>query len=347
MKISELNNKISAKKWVKSFFITVFALFIVIVIINIIKDPLMFTAYTTPFNKDAKVINERQQKINYITYSNNINYNAVIIGSSRATYFDTTNFNKDKRIYNLAFNGGVLPQYKGYLNYFAQHNKSDIKYIYLGLDFFQSIINYDENEMAEQYIETANEPFYRLKTLISADCLTYSLSLYKLSPQYLIREGGYKVTNDLFAEKDKKKRILEHLNSLYTNDKKPPYKETLIELKKAYPNAKFIVFTTPEPKTLLSYLMNDKQYYYLYERWLRETLDVFGEIHHFDYLNEVSLNEEEYFLDTHHLTTKSTNYITYYLENSPQKLDNFGITLNKNNLDEFLKKAKKEFKINY
>ena len=120
-----------------------------------------------------------------------------------------------------------------------------------------------------------------------------------------------------------------------------------MEIKNAYPDAKFIVYTTPEPKTLLNHLMNNKKLYYEYENWLKETLDIFGKIHHFDYLNEVTINEENYFLDTHHLTTKSTNYIIYNLENMPQKLNDFGIILTPQNLPYFLNDAKKEFKIDY
>ena len=70
-------------------------------------------------------------------------------------------------------------------------------------------------------------------------------------------------------------------------------------------------------------------------------------VYHFDYLNEITINEEKYFLDTHHLTSDSSNYIIYKLEKSDKALDNFGIVLTKNNLPQFLNELKKEFKIDY
>ena len=206
---------------------------------------------------------------------------------------------------------------------------------------------YKTADKAENYIKNTEDKLYRIKTLMSANNLIYSLYPNKLSQQYLVRKGGYKVTNEKMLDKDKKKRINEHLNVLYYKNFNPPYKETLSELKNAYPNAKFIVFTTPEPKTLLNHIMHNKKLYYEYENWLKATLEVFDEIHHFDYLNEITINEEKYFLDTHHLTTNSANYIIYNLENMPEKPDNFGFILTNKNLPAFLKKTKQEFKIDY
>ena len=343
---NNLKNNMSAKNWVKGFVFTSLILLLAVILINILRDPMMLTPFSNKLNNDVKIVNERQQKINYMTY-NKIKYNGVVLGSSRATYFDTTVFPKEKNLYNISFNGGILPEYKSYLDYFDKKNNAEIEYIYLGLDFFQYITLYETSEKAEKYIKNTEDKLYRIKTLLSANSLIYSLYPYKFSQQYLVRKGGYKITNEKMLDKDKKKRINEHLNVLYTQNFNPPYKATLIEIKNAYPNAKFIVFTTPEPKTLLNYLMHDKKFYYDYEKWLKDTLEVFGEIHHFDYFNEITLNEEKYFLDTHHLTTNSTNYIIYNLENMHKKLDNFGFVLNKNNLQAFLQTAKKEFKIDY
>ena len=339
-------HNMSAKNWIKKFALTFFIMLAVIITINIIRDPMMLTPFSSKLDNEVKIVNERQQKINYMTY-NKMKYNGVVLGSSRATYFDTTVFPSNKILYNISFNGGILPEYKSYLDYFDKRNEGQIEYIYLGLDFFQYLTYYNSADIADNYIKNTKDKLYRIKTLMSADTLTYSLYPYMFSQQYLVREGGYKVTNEKMLDKDKKKRINEHLNSLYIKNFYPPYKETLFEIKNAYPNAKFIVFTTPEPKTLLNHLMHNKRLYYEYEKWLKETLEVFGKIHHFDYLNEVTLNEEKYFLDTHHLTTNSTNYIIYNLENMPEKLNDFGIILTPVNLPDFLNDAKKEFKINY
>ena len=342
----KLQSNINAKKWIKNFILISIVILVTVFIINFIKDPMMLTPFSTKINRHAKIVNERQQKINYITY-NNTDYNGVIIGSSRATYLNPNFFNPDKKIYNLSYNGGILPEYKSFLDYFVKENDNEVKYIYFGIDFFQTVTAYKDYDSAQNYVKNTEDNLYRIKTLISDDCLSYSLNPNFLSPQYLNRKGGYKVTNEKFLDKDKTKKIAEHLDKLYVYSFNPKYKEFITDIKNAYPNAKFIVFTTPEPKTLLNYLMKNKKLYYRYEKWLKETVDVFGEVYHFDYFNEVTINEEKYFLDTHHLTSNSSNYIIYKLENSDKALNNFGIVLNKNNLPEFLKKTKKEFGINY
>ena len=339
-------SNISAKKWIRNFILISLVILFTVFTINLVNDPMMLTSFSTPFNQHAKIVNERQQKVNFLTY-NDIDYNGVIIGSSRATYLNPNLFDSDKKIYNLSYNGGILPEYKSFLNYFSKKNKQKIKYIYFGIDFFQTVTAYKDYDSADNYIKNTEDNLYRIKTLISDDCLYYALTPNYLTPQYLNREGGYKVTNEKFLDKDKTKKIAEHLDKLYAFKFNPNYDEFLAELKSEYPDAKFIVFTTPEPKTLLNYLMKNKKLYHRYEKWLKETVDVFGEIYHFDYFNEVTLNEEKYFLDTHHLTSDSSNYIIYKLENSDKALDDFGIILNKTNLSEFLKKTKKEFGVNY
>ena len=192
---NNLKNNMSAKNWVKGFVFTSLILLLAVILINILRDPMMLTPFSNKLNNDVKIVNERQQKINYMTY-NKIKYNGVVLGSSRATYFDTTVFPKEKNLYNISFNGGILPEYKSYLDYFDKKNNAEIEYIYLGLDFFQYITLYETSEKAEKYIKNTEDKLYRIKTLLSANSLIYSLYPYKFSQQYLVRKGGYKITNE-------------------------------------------------------------------------------------------------------------------------------------------------------
>lgn len=73
-----------------------------------------------------------------------------------------------------------------------------------------------------------------------------------------------------------------------------------------------------------------------YKDWLYTLVNIFGEVHHFMYPNEIAKNYEKYFMDAHHAYPYTNNFIGKTIStNYKYKLKDFGILLNKNNIDDF------------
>ena len=80
-----------------------------------------------------------------------------------------------------------------------------------------------------------------------------------------------------------------------------------------------------------------------YERWLKETISVFGEVHHFMSINSVTKKLQNYPDDVHYYPHIG-KLVANKLSNAPNKdiPDDFGIILNKNNIDSYIQGFKKQ-----
>jgi hypothetical protein len=312
---------------------------------NYYIDPLWNFSHAHKFNRIQLSFDERQQKTNYIS-SVPRDYNTLILGSSRTTYmnqYDLVGY----RAYNYALSIMLMEEYNDYIEYAKLRNGYDFEYIVIGLDFFVTNKNLKlENEFRppSYYIEKSNEPAYRYKTLLSRDVLDYSLKNYEASqrgiPQTLAYDRRNIKTLNKVSEAQKQAQINTNLdrykNLIYAHYEYRDVKQILSALKANNPHTNFIIFTTPIARPLWD-LMLDQGLGPFYEQWLRDSVEVFGQVHNFNYPNSIT-NDLKNFYDASHVYPEIETLIAHKIINHPNPgiPEDFGVLLTKENISKFL-----------
>ena len=325
------------KKWIFFSLLTVISITSIISVLNYISNPLWCFNHNLKISKYKNQYNEREQKTNLLYFGKN-DYNAILMGSSRSSFI---NVNKSKK-YNL-FNYSIaslhIKEYKGYIDIANKINPNSTQTIILGLDFF--------SYLKDSKIAKLPKEFYsdRFKTLLSYDSLR-------------------KAKKNIKIKNDTKERVYTYDYSVYTTKREPTetkknmpdkienftkrfyssqghyeeYTNILYKMKSSYPKSTFIVFTTPITKDLFIKL-KEHNLYEEYENWIKDLTFVFGEVHHFMYLNEITNNSYENFYDGHHAYPNIATLILNQIENKNNK--DFGMIINQKNITDILIKLKK------
>ncbi len=346
----------NAKQWITKFFLLFFFFLTLVGAINYVVDPLWTFGHSNQFNKFQEGFNERQQKSNAVYFNKLKQFNGILLGSSRTTFINQYDF-EGMKIYNYASNSMYPFEYKGYINFAKKNGLDNLKYIIIGLDFYGSgIANMKKLNIhyPSYYFNKSTSLFYRYKMMFLKDTLVksfiniqYSLSEYK---KHTFSRNNIKY-NSRVSEEERKKAFKEglkrHLEAMST--KKYHYDNNYInrlkEIKKENPKSQFIIFTSPITAALLTSLLDSQEKLKAYRRWLKETIDVFGEVHHFMTINSITLNLNNYCDDDHFYPYIGT-LIAHKLsgKKDPNIPKDFGILLTKNNIDTFLEKFENDVK---
>lgn len=331
------------KRWV---FINISMMLIIlstIVLFNFLMDPLWCFQHKNFLQTHQEGFNDRQQKINVMHFSPSFDYNTLLIGSSRVSIHNA-NAIKNEKAFNIAMNGMTQDEFNDYIEYAKKinHNKP-FKYIIIGLDF-TSIDKDSEHAPFKEYIQTAQAPLYRYKTLLTYDILHRSIVNVKnaLTDRYKKRFKTYDADHIGFAyptNPDKVESIVQE--ALDKNQKRvihyqsAKYCQILERLKANNPDTKFLVFTTPLPGPIVSALLTSEHNKQMYRLWIQDLVKTFGSVHHYFYLNAVTKNYTSTFVDEGHYTTEIGNCIDDQLFGRPcsgSYSSDFGIVINQDNV---------------
>lgn len=335
----------------KSFTITTLVLIAVcllpIAVFNYLIDPMWTFGSNNKYNQVQTVINERQQKTNYL-YFNNDQYDTLLIGSSRSTYINQNEFS-NRKVFNYAVADLSFKDYNHMIEFAKSQKGFNVDTIIIGVDFFKtSIAQTSTDSNFHTYIDQAKEPFYRYKSLLSLDVLDYSRHNYNLSKVgEVVEPRNYNRNNVAEAaqidseekEKETVEKISKFRNVFYKDEKyeyNKEFKDMLEMIKKNNPDTEFILFTTPIYSGLFDALIEEGRYPD-YVRWLEDITEVFGEVHHFMYPNSVTNNIENYF-DGHHFYPNVGSMIAHVIngERSDEEPDDFGVLIKQGELEERL-----------
>ncbi|MFC2074211.1 hypothetical protein ACFLR3_03065 [Campylobacterota bacterium] len=324
--------------------IVIFASLLILLIIgsfNYTIDPLWCFSHKNSFNQYQMGWNERQGKTNVINFQN-FDYNALMLGTSRVTYINRHDI-KEYKAFNYAVAKMRPSEYSDYTEYAKQKLGKEFDIIFLGIDFGSAEVSTDnEYTKHSEYKNTSESFLYRYKTLFSLDTIKYSaknVSNYTFD-KYKKRVQTY--NRDLIVSSYPKSegfinsdlsRYLTDVTRTY--DEK--YKQTLLEFKHNNPNTKFYVFTTPLTAPRFKSIMANSKNVEFYKRWLKETLEVFGEVNNFMTLNKVTNNYVNTYTGVSHfypfVGTHIVNKVFGYPDNDPF-YDDFGVRLTQDNFDE-------------
>ena len=341
----------NSKKWIKILLILCILAVGFVGGINYLVDPLWTFSHSNRFNNAQNGFDERQQKTNYIFNRGLNNYEGILLGSSRTTFMNQNDF-VNMNIYNYASSSMYPYEYKGYIDFTKKIKGKDFKYIIIGSDFYGTKIPKDVKfENPEFYIENTTSFLYKYKMLFSINLLKKSISNIRIS---LKNSGFYYDRNNVkyqlkVSESERLQRYTENLERHTLELSNPKYKynndyiNILKKIKNENPNTKFIIFTSAVTSDLLVSIIKNGNRIYEYERWLKELIEVFGEVNHFMTINTITKNLENYPDDDHaypHILKLLANRLSNAGNNDvPQ---DFGVLVTKENINEYLENLRKQ-----
>lgn len=337
------------RKWVKINLIVLGSVLLFIGAFNLFMDPFWCFEHKHRYNQFQKGMNERQQKANKIYFTSE-KYNSLLLGSSRTTYMNQNDF-QNLKVFNFSATGMRPQEYKTYIDFVINDTKQPIDTIILGTDFFGYLsygaFMYDN---APLITNTTKLPYYRWKVLFSFDALNNSFKNFRdyLNPnnhtdRYNRDNVKNRVRFPINAGRNQQIQIdvKIYANEEYSSGPNPKFISLMSAIKEDYKDKKFIIYTTPISEPLFKELIK-KGHYQDYENWLRTLVSIYGEVHHFMYLNSVSKNYLEYFADSNHAYVETNKLIAAEITNNPIEIPNdFGMLLTKENLEEKLKELRK------
>lgn len=340
-----------SKRWIRVWLSTII-LIPIVGLVNYIVDPNWTFYHSNIFNSKQKGFNERQQKTNHIYFNWQDDLQGVLLGSSRSTYINQNEF-QNMNIYNYSVNSMLPCEYSKYINFVKKIKGKELEYIMLGIDFFgtNSIREVQEFQSPEFYITNTTSNFYRFRMLFSFDTLRFSFknfkNVYRNSQHYYTRDNIHyrgKV-NEAERLEGYKTNLKKHTDTFigenYLYDLQ--YKDILKKLKAENPNTKFIIFTTPISADLIVSIIKNGKRIDEFERWLNETLDVFGEVHHFMTINSVTRDLQNY-PDDDHLYPEVATLLANKISGKENKMipKDFGMILNKDNINTYMTQFKNQ-----
>lgn len=333
----------SYKKWCVFLLSIITIVTLVAVTVNYVLDPLWCFSRVNYFSKKSIIIDQRLQKTNRITFGDK-GYDAVIIGSSRTELVNQNEFG-GCRAFNYAIPALTPEEYLPYLNYFKSKSETNLQYVFLGLDFF-STTRYRtiSHHHPEYYFNQSNGRYYKLYMLLGLDTLRHLIKDKFSEYQYF----NYDRVNNVLMPKtipgDERRRIFDHRLDMFkrTFYNKNFYvydvriKNIYEEIKRTNPRSKIVVFLTPESQPLYEHLIKTGRFND-YAKWLTETVEVFGGVYNFMYLNSITKNTTNY-IDADHFYPRVGTLIAHKIsgvkdENIP--ID-FGVYVTKDNLQQHL-----------
>ena len=331
------------KRWILINISMTLIILSTITLFNYWIDPLWCFEHKNFLQTHQEGFNDRQQKINVMNFSHSFDYNTLLISSSRVSIHNA-NAIKNEKAFNIAMNGMTQDEFNDYIEYAKKiNNNKQFKYIIIGLDF-TSIDKDSEHPPFKEYIQIAEAPLYRYKTLLTYDILNRSIVNIKnaLTDRYKKRFKTYDANHIGFAyptNPDKVESIVQEAldknKKRVINYQSAKYCQILERLKANNPDTKFLVFTTPLPGPLVNALLTSEHNKEMYRLWIHDLVKTFGSINHYFYLNAVTKNYTSTFVDEGHYTTEIGNCIDDQLfdrQCSDAYSNDFGIVINQKNV---------------
>nr|WP_279188855.1 hypothetical protein [Aliarcobacter skirrowii] len=332
------------KKWFIKYSLILFIGLVFIGSFNYFIDPFWTFSHNHKYNSVQKGMNERQQKANYIYFTDK-KFDTLLLGSSRTTYMNRHSF-EPFNVFNFSASGMRPREYLTYIDFTIKDSNQPIDTIIIGMDFF-GYFNTGTYSIKDSLniINSTKSTAYRWKILLSFDTLNNS---FKNVRDYFKKRGSSDRydrdlvksmqirDNKILVEKQIRKDILIYSKNEYVGELNHNYVNLLKNIKNKYSDKKFIIYTTPVSEPLFREMISLGNYNN-YISWLKELVDIFGEVHHFMYINHVSKNYLKYFGDSNHAYPHTNDILAKtIMSNYKNKLDDFGILLNKDNIDEKL-----------
>ena len=338
------------KKWVFFYLSTLMVIIISIISFNYWMDPFWCFSHNHKYNSIQKGTNERQQKANNVYFTEK-KFDTLLLGSSRTTYLNQTLFN-GKNVFNFSALGMRPKEYKTYIDFVINDCKQPIKNIIIAADFF-GYLDYGlfMFNNAGNIVDTTKSPLYKYKALLSFDAFNTS---FKNIRDNLKGRSEDRYNRRLVKVRNYKEHTKDSvLNGVdiysrteYSGKPNSEYKKLLTDIKSQYPDINFIIYTTPITEPLFDKMI-EMNHYENYENWIKDLIDIYGNITHFMYINSITSNYLITFTDENHAYSETNDLIVYKLNNEKNTSipSDFGIKIDKDNINSQLNILRKINKV--
>lgn len=335
------------QKWIFFTLASVFFTLSFFVSINYFMDPLWTFEHEHKYNQFQRGRKERQQKSNAL-YFRSASYDTILFGSSRTTYMNQ--YKWDKKTFNYSVSDMQPNEYNEYLNFAITKAKHPIKRVIIGLDFFGALTYAPLiSKEPKLILDEITQPFYRYKLLFSIDTLSYTnlniqdyfkKSYGKYTYNNIKTSSPKADTNRENYEKRIQGNIETYIRDRYSKEYDENYKKDILNLITSHPDIEFVVFTTPVSSQHFNALLS-QNLYQEYERWIKESVEVFGTINHFMYKNGITNNAHLYFQDSNHGYDTTYECLTNEMLKKDSECPKINMILNKENVENKLTLLKK------
>lgn len=300
-------------------------------------DPLWNFDGANPDNRIQSGFDERTLKTNLMRRTEGVS--GLLLGTSRGTYIDQHAF--PESVFNYSLSSLSPLEWKAYLSFAEKENGKPFDVVYLEAYWGSFAQGLDPGvQPPEVYIEKSRSFLYRYRSLYSYDTWdkarfnrNQSQQGVSFEPRYYTREyvGTTQMPNDAFlAAYDQTLAAIKEKEgpAAYTL----PYRSLLRDLKDSFPDTRFVLFTDVMPADRFDAIMGVPENRLLYDRWMRDLTDVFGEVIVFHGTNSVTVNRANFF-DFYHYYPSVGTWVAEVISDAPRKTapSDFGIRVTSRN----------------
>ena len=346
----------NSKQWIKSWVLMVMFIFSISMSVNYLVDP--FDIFHTSILKHQHQVNERFAKIEFLD-KNNKKFNGYMFGSSRIGTTYPSSIEKyipNSKIYNLTMASANLYDYMMNLKYFVK-KQYPINTIYLQLDI-ENMNQYGKFESIfykklHPYVLDESLPWFYTQHLIGLFPMNIKGKINKNLHYDYENRTDYFLDIGMWTKPGKEQHLINDCKSYVENEpefhlnykRKVKYRtakgsmSALSEIKSICQkhNIKLYVFITPHNQNMMDTFVLDD--YLKYIKDISEITDFYD----FSGYNSITTNNCNYY--------ESSHYRPYIGELIAARIFNdksinvptdFGVFVNKNNIDLHLKKLREE-----
>ena len=345
--MNDVDQTKGARIYLYSFCTTLGLSFALVLFLVLYIDPLWITVQSNQFNKFQRTYDERLTKTLKLAYGlSESQFDAVLIGSSRASYIPADKFKKH-HVFNYAVSSLYPGEYLEMLDFFSRHQGYP-KQIIIGADFFGTRSDW-QNKM-EPYLKDAANPYALIKKIFTFDSFYRAVStliMNATAEHPREKDEGYdrdmKKTyirtprHDPYASKAMLKK---YCNVVYGSSYSWNYElpDIYKHVTHRYRNSQFLVYTSPTTGVLYDALVHSGRYGE-YERWLTLLVETFGEVIDLMGHNQFTDNPENYY-DYHHFSSEAGGWL---VESALEiKVPVVGVRVNRLTLKNYLFKKRVE-----
>ncbi len=346
----------SIKKWMKAWILIVISIFSITISINYLVDP--FDIFHTSILKHSNQLNERFLKIEFLD-KHNKEFNGYMFGSSRigTTYPSTIEqYIPNSKFYNFTVASANLYDYMMHLKYLVK-NRYPVDYIYLQLDIdnmnqygkFESIYY----KKLHPYVLDESLSWFYIQHLIGVFPLNIKGKIDKNLHFDYANRSEYFFDTGMWTKPGKEKQLIENCQSYVKNEatfhlkhKRDVYYTTAMKSIEALSEIKRIcikngiklyLFIAPHNQNMMdTFVMKD------YLNYLKDITSIV-DFYDFSGYNSVTTNNCNYYEMSHYRPHVGEMIAARIFNNKSVNIpDDFGVYVNKNNIDAHLTKLREE-----
>ena len=347
----------SYKRWTLCFLSIFVIVTASVVTLNYAVDPMWCFNHETPYAEWREFIDERQQKTNLLRFRD-FKIDTLIMGSSRVMAMDTALWGP------CGFNFGVSScmafELPILMDIFYKTKGYHPNHVILGIDFFAAGRAYGDgsknNKSKSVQLSLKSSRFIsKLESLSSIELCRKSINLIiknlendihyadvKYSSGHMDAHAFYPPVNDINV---KKKIFTEtyfgckKTYSFFAFDNN--YKDNLKYISKLSDTTKITPIILPEATPHLRLIAEIPNRLCDYEKMLRETVEVFGGVWNFMYVNSVT-SEQALWRESSHCLSVVNTWIRDRVTGIGTPPEDFGVYVTKDNIDIHIKTVREQ-----